>query len=191
MGGELPNHRAVTVSTDHALDAAGVAAAFERIAQFALGVPDPLAVVGVRRGGVHLGQRLVQRLTEAGRTVPPLGILDIALYRDDAFRAAHRPQVGVTEIGFDLEGRSVLLCDDVLYTGRTIRAALDELMDFGRPRRVYLAALIDRGGRELPIAADVVGAALTVPPQANVEVHFGEDGGADEVRIERRASGGS
>ena len=187
----MPNDLSVKLPADLALDPAGVGVAFERLAEFAHGLPDPLAVVGVRRGGVHLGRRLVQRLSEAGRQVPPLGILDIGLYRDDAFSAAHRPVVGPTEMGFALDGRSVLLCDDVLYTGRTIRAALDELMDFGRPRRVYLAVLIDRGGRELPIAADVVGAQLTVPTGASVEVRLREDGGVDEVRIEPRPAGGA
>ena len=165
--------------------------ALERLATFVVAIPGPLAVIGVRRGGVHLASRLVQRLVASGRQPPPpLGVLDIALYRDDAFQAAHRPKVGPTEIAFSIEGRPVVLCDDVLYTGRTIRAALDELMDFGRPQRVYLAVLVDRGGRELPIAADVVGAHLTVPADASVEVRFHEEGGVDEVRIEQRAKGG-
>jgi pyrimidine operon attenuation protein / uracil phosphoribosyltransferase len=180
----------VSDSPSIALDAAAVQVAFERVASYVLNIPGPLAVIGVRRGGVHLAERLGQRLAAAGRQPPPsLGVLDIALYRDDAFVSAHRPKVGPTEISFSIEGRPVVLCDDVLYTGRTIRAALDELMDFGRPQRVYLAVLIDRGGRELPITADIAGATLQVPSDASVEVHFREEGGTDEVRIEPRARG--
>jgi pyrimidine operon attenuation protein/uracil phosphoribosyltransferase len=177
----------VETSSQIVLDAAGVSAAFERIAAFVLKIPGPVAVVGVRRGGVHLAARLVQRLAQAGRQpAPPLGVLDIGLYRDDAFRAAHLPVVGPTEISFPIDGRPVVLCDDVLYTGRTIRAAIDELMDFGRPQRVYLAVLIDRGGRELPIAADVAGERLEAPAGTNVEVRFREDGGVDEVLLQQR-----
>lgn len=145
-----------------------------------------LAIVGIRRGGVHLAGRLRRTLAAAGRE-PPLGTLDIALYRDDLSERSPAPVVGPTDIPFAVTGKNIVLVDDVLYTGRTVRAALDELVDFGRPRRVLLAVLVDRGGRELPIAADVVGLTLAVPEAEQVEVRLVESGAArDEVVVQRR-----
>ena len=145
-----------------------------------------LAVVGIRRGGVHLAERLRRELSAAGGEVP-IGTLDIALYRDDLSERAPAPLVGPTVIDFSVTGKTIVLVDDVLYTGRTVRAALDELVDFGRPRRVLLAVLVDRGGRELPIAADIVGARLEVPEAEQVEVRLTEGGTpVDQVIVKAR-----
>jgi pyrimidine operon attenuation protein / uracil phosphoribosyltransferase len=164
------------------MDAEAVERAVQRIARDilerarALGEVDRLALVGIRRGGVPLAERLGAVIAAATGKAPPRGTLDIALYRDDLAERGAAPVVGRTEIGFPLEGRTVVLADDVLYTGRTIRAALDELVDFGRPRRVWLAVLVDRGGRELPIAADFTGATLEAPVSDRVQVRWRENG---------------
>ena len=149
--------------------------------------PGELAIVGIRRGGVHLAERLRRELAAGGKE-PPLGTLDIALYRDDLSERAAAPVVGPTDIPFSITGKTIVLVDDVLYTGRTVRAALDELVDFGRPRRVLLAVLVDRGGRELPIAADVAGAQVAVPEAEQVEVRLTE-GGAPEDAVVVKARG--
>ncbi len=146
-----------------------------------------LAVVGIRTGGVHLAQRLRREITALTGTEPPIGTIDIALYRDDFSERAGAPVVGPTDIRFPVTGKTIVLVDDVLYTGRTVRAALDQLVDFGRPRRVLLAVLVDRGGRELPIAPDVVGSRLDVPGTDQVEVRLVEAGApTDAVVIQRR-----
>ncbi len=147
-----------------------------------------LAVVGIRTGGVHLAQRLVREIAAVTGRTPPVGTLDIALYRDDLSERAAAPVVGPTDIRFPVTGKTIVLVDDVLYTGRTVRAALDELVDFGRPRRVLLAVLVDRGGRELPIAADVVGAKLEVAAGDQVEVRLVE-GGAPQDAVVVKARG--
>jgi pyrimidine operon attenuation protein/uracil phosphoribosyltransferase len=144
--------------------------------------PGELAIVGIRRGGVHLAERLRRELAASGKE-PPLGTLDIALYRDDLSERAAAPVVGPTDIPFSITGKTIVLVDDVLYTGRTVRAALDELVDFGRPRRVLLAVLVDRGGRELPIAADVTGAQVAVPEAEQVEVRLTEGGAAEDAVV--------
>jgi pyrimidine operon attenuation protein/uracil phosphoribosyltransferase len=147
----------------------------------AAGAADQLVIVGVRRGGVTLAARLRADLARRLGHQPPLGTLDIALYRDDLAVRGATPLVGPTDIRFPIEGSTVLLVDDVLYTGRTVRAALDELLDFGRPRRVWLAVLVDRGGHELPIAADFTGATLEVPDGQDVQVRLREDGAAEDA----------
>lgn len=147
-----------------------------------------LVLVGVKRRGDLLARRLSQRLAERlGREVP-VGSLDITLYRDDFDSLSEQPIVGQTEIAFPLDGRTVVLVDDVLFTGRTVRAALDELLDLGRPARIALAVLIDRGGRELPICADIVGQALVVEPGDQVQVLLSELDGRDAVVLFRAAS---
>lgn len=127
-------------------------------------------LVGVRRRGVPLAERLAERLAASGGQRPDVGSLDIAFYRDDLSRVAQQPLVGVTDIPFSVDDRDVCLVDDVLYTGRTVRAALDALLELGRPRRIRLAVLVDRGHRELPIQADYVGLTLTTKADDDVRV---------------------
>jgi pyrimidine operon attenuation protein/uracil phosphoribosyltransferase len=145
-----------------------------------------LAIVGIRRGGVHLAERLRAEIAQATGVAPPAGTLDIALYRDDLAERGSAPVVGPTDIQFPLAGKTILLVDDVLYTGRTVRAALDELVDFGRPRRVLLAVLVDRGGRELPIAPDLVGETVRVGGDEDVVVRLREGGAAEDVVVVTR-----
>jgi pyrimidine operon attenuation protein/uracil phosphoribosyltransferase len=142
-----------------------------------------LAIVGIRRGGVHLGERLRRELQAALGAEPAFGTLDIALYRDDLAEKGAAPVIGPTDVRFPVEGKTIVLVDDVLYTGRTVRAALDELVDFGRPRRVWLAVLVDRGGRELPIAADFVGERLDVPEDRDVQVRLREAGAPEDTVV--------
>ena len=145
-----------------------------------------LALVGVRTRGVHLARRLARNLKEITGDDVPTGALDITLYRDDLMRHAVGPQplVRRTEIPFSIDDRKILLVDDVLYTGRTIRAALDALIDFGRPRAIQLVVLIDRGHRELPIKADYVGKNLPTSLKESVQVRLEEIDGVDEVVLE-------
>jgi pyrimidine operon attenuation protein / uracil phosphoribosyltransferase len=146
---------------------------------------DDLALVGIRSRGEHLARRLAEQLRQiAGRAVPT-GALDITLYRDDLMRHAVGPQplVRSTEIPFSIDDRIILLVDDVLYTGRTVRAALDALIDFGRPQAIQLVVLVDRGHRELPIKADYVGKNLPTSRRESVQVRLEEVDGDDEVVI--------
>ncbi|MDD9939075.1 MAG: bifunctional pyr operon transcriptional regulator/uracil phosphoribosyltransferase PyrR [Myxococcales bacterium] len=150
-----------------------------------------LALVGVRRGGVPIAQRLAEEIGRAEGRQVPVGAVDITLYRDDAAVALPDPKVGPSDIDFDIGGRDLVLVDDVLHTGRTVRAAIDHLLDYGRPRRIWLAVLADRGGRELPVAADFVGRVLEVPEGAILDVFA--DGGEDDRAVVRTAppEGGS
>ena len=145
-----------------------------------------IALVGIRTRGVPLARRLARALKEINGDDVPTGALDITLYRDDLMRHPIGPQpiVRRTEIAFPIDDRKVLLVDDVLYTGRTIRAALDALIDFGRPRAIQLVVLVDRGHRELPIKADYVGKNLPTSPSQSVQVRLQEIDGRDEVVIE-------
>ena len=144
-----------------------------------------LALIGIRSRGVHLGQRLRRALQEIeGGPLIPFGVVDITLYRDDLDRGLQTPRVQGTDIAFPVEGRPILLVDDVLFTGRTTRAAMDALVDFGRPQSIQLAVLIDRGHRELPIRADYVGKNLPTSRGERVSVHLAESDGVDEVVIE-------
>jgi len=147
-----------------------------------------LVVVGIRRRGVPLAQRIADYIGQIEGTPVPVGALDITLYRDDFQHVMRHPQVGKTEIKEDITDKIVILVDDVLFTGRTIRAALDELIDFGRPRRIQLAVLIDRGHRELPIKADYVGKNVPTAENEMVEVHLEEIDGDDEVLLAEKAS---
>jgi len=145
-----------------------------------------IAVIGIRSRGEILAQRLSSRLSkELGRDVP-YGTLDITLYRDDlnSPQSASQPQVRTTEIGFDIDDKIIVLVDDVLYTGRSARAAMDALIDLGRPRVIKLAVLVDRAGRELPIQADFAGYKTDVAPGKLVQVNLIESDGKDEVVIE-------
>jgi pyrimidine operon attenuation protein/uracil phosphoribosyltransferase len=140
-----------------------------------------LVLVGIQRRGVQIADRIAAVIKAREGADVPRGALDITLYRDDLQTVGPRPVVGKTELPVALEGRHVIIVDDVLFTGRTIRAALDELADFGRPATVGLAVLIDRGGRELPIQPDIVGKHVEVPPGSRVDVFVTELDGRDEV----------
>lgn len=147
---------------------------------------EELALVGIRTRGVTLARRLGQRLAEITGEAVPTGALDITLYRDDLMRSPVGPQpvIRKTEIPFSIDDRKILLVDDVLYTGRTIRAALDALIDFGRPKAIQLVVLVDRGHRELPIKADYVGKNLPTSLKESVQVRLQEHDGVDEVVVE-------
>ncbi len=145
-----------------------------------------LALIGIRTRGVPLAVRLATRLSDLVKQSFPVGTLDITLYRDDLSTVAPQPLLKKTEIDFDLNGRTVLLCDDVLYTGRTIRAALDGVIDLGRPRAIRLAVLVDRGHREFPIEANYVGKSVPTASREIIQVKFQETDGADEVWILER-----
>jgi pyrimidine operon attenuation protein/uracil phosphoribosyltransferase len=169
------------------LDAEGIDRALTRIAYEILeknkGV-DNLVLVGIRTGGVFLAKRLAGKIARIeGRDIP-MGILDITLYRDDLLKNKKKPKLGRTDIPFSLDDRKVVLVDDVLFTGRTVRAAMDALIDFGRPKLIQLAVLVDRGHRELPIRADFVGKNLPSSLWEAVSVNLTENRGRDEVVIE-------
>jgi pyrimidine operon attenuation protein/uracil phosphoribosyltransferase len=144
-----------------------------------------LALVGIRSRGVYIAERLRRILAEIeGGELVPFGVVDITLYRDDLDRRMQNPVVQGTRIEFDVDGKRILLIDDVLFTGRTIRAALDALVDFGRPQAVELAVLVDRGHRELPIRADYVGKNIPTARHEDVAVRLSEADGVDEVVVE-------
>jgi pyrimidine operon attenuation protein / uracil phosphoribosyltransferase len=147
---------------------------------------EEMALIGIRARGVPIAARLANHLRELTGVDVPTGTLDITLYRDDLMRHPVGPQpvIRKTEIPFSLDNRLILLVDDVLYTGRTIRAALDALIDFGRPRAIQLVVLIDRGHRELPIRADYVGRNIPTSRQQSVQVRLAEVDGRDEVEVE-------
>jgi len=169
------------------MDAEGMDRAISRIAYEILernkGGKD-VVLVGIRTGGVFLAQRLQKIIVGIEGIVVPLGILDITFYRDDLSSARKKPRPGKTDINFSLDDKKVVLVDDVLFTGRTIRAAMDALIDFGRPRLIQLAVLIDRGHRELPIRADFVGKNLPSSLWEAVTVNLFEKSGINEVVIE-------
>ena len=146
---------------------------------------EDLALVGIRTRGVPLARRIAQSIREINQHDIPTGALDITLYRDDLMRTAvgAQPLIRRTELPFSIDDRRILLVDDVLYTGRTIRAALDALIEFGRPKAIQLVVLVDRGHRELPIKADYVGKNLPTSPSESVQVHLTEIDGRDEVEI--------
>jgi pyrimidine operon attenuation protein/uracil phosphoribosyltransferase len=145
-----------------------------------------LALVGIKRRGVPLAERLGKLIAGIEKRPIDTGVLDIQLYRDDLTTKDEHPVVKDGAIGFDINGRDVILCDDVLYTGRTIRAALDALFDHGRPRRVQLVALIDRGHRELPIEATYVGRHVPTSSREIIEVKFNEVDGDEQVLLVER-----
>lgn len=147
-----------------------------------------VALIGIRTGGVYLAERIRQLIREIENINPSLGILDITLYRDDLSVLDYLPTLKKTEITFSIDDKPILLVDDVIFTGRTIRAALDAIIDFGRPSSIELAVLIDRGGRELPIQPDFVGKRFAVSKTEIIDVHFKEQGfKADEVILRKRA----
>jgi pyrimidine operon attenuation protein/uracil phosphoribosyltransferase len=168
------------------MDAAAVDRALTRMAHEILegnGGSDRLALVGIRSRGVPLARRLAARIEAIEGVRVPFGIIDITLYRDDLDTSPDRPEVHGTEIPFDVHDMTIVIVDDVLFTGRTVRAALDALVDFGRPRRVRLAVLVDRGHRELPIRPDHVGKNLPTSLDQSVRVRLSESDGRDEVVV--------
>ncbi len=146
---------------------------------------DGLLLIGIQRRGVPLAQRIAAAILENEGAQVPVGALDITFYRDDLSLVAQQPVVKGTELPSGIDGRTVVLVDDVLYTGRTIRAAMDALVDFGRPQAIRLAVLVDRGHRELPIRADHVGKNVPTSREEIVRVHLEETDGEDGVEIER------
>ena len=147
---------------------------------------ESLCLMGIQTRGVILAQRLGAQIKKITKTEVPTGILDINLYRDDLTRVAEQPVIHKTEINFDLQDKTVVLVDDVIYTGRTIRAALDALIDFGRPKRIEVAILVDRGHRELPIRADFVGKNIPTNEDEIVHVRFTETDNKEEVTVDQR-----
>ncbi|MBI4916228.1 MAG: bifunctional pyr operon transcriptional regulator/uracil phosphoribosyltransferase PyrR [Acidobacteria bacterium] len=178
------------------LDARGIARALERMAAEILekvGDESLLYLVGVQTRGVPLARRLARLIAAKTGCEPTVGALDITLYRDDVgpWRAAHQqPLLRDTALPVKVDGRTVCLVDDVLYTGRTVRAALDTLMDYGRPQAIRLAVLVDRGHRELPIAADFVGRAVPTAASEDVQVRLKESDGEEGVWLAREEARG-
>ncbi|HUJ78747.1 MAG TPA: bifunctional pyr operon transcriptional regulator/uracil phosphoribosyltransferase PyrR [Nitrospiria bacterium] len=184
----------MTSQPDHGrtlLDRDGIQRAVSRIAHEILernkGV-GRLALVGIQRGGVYIARRLAKKIGEIEKSDVPVGALDITLYRDDLNIKKAQPTLRKTEIPFELDERHVVLVDDVLYTGRTIRAAMDGLMDLGRPQTIQLAVLIDRGHRELPIRADYVGKNVPTGQDESVHVSLEEEGEEDRVLLLKHAA---
>jgi pyrimidine operon attenuation protein/uracil phosphoribosyltransferase len=174
--------------TRQVMDALAIQRALTRIAHEILERnkgSDELALVGIRSRGVYLAERIRSKMHEIeGGPLAPFGVVDITLYRDDLDRGVQNPVVKGTDIPFGVDGRRILLVDDVLFTGRTIRAAMDALVDFGRPQSIQLAVLVDRGHRELPIRADYVGKNLPTSRREEVHVLLAEADGKDEVLIQ-------
>jgi pyrimidine operon attenuation protein/uracil phosphoribosyltransferase len=172
------------------LDEPGIARTLRRLAHEIIErVPQsdrPLYLVGIRTGGAYLAQRLVELMAQAGEPRPHLGAVDISLYRDDVFNGLPKPEIGPTELFEPVEGKIIVLVDDVLFTGRTVRAAMDVLADYGRPRSVMLAALVDRGRRELPIQPDFVGISVQTTAGESVRVMLRERGEPDRVVLRER-----
>lgn len=168
------------------LDAKGIKRTIQRISHEILeknqGITD-LAIIGIRARGAYLAERIAKNMQAIENKEVPVGALDITLYRDDLTEVAEQPVVHSTEIDFDITGKRIILVDDVLYTGRTVRCALDELIDFGRPANIQLAVLIDRGHRELPIRPDFVGKNIPTSKNESVEVRLSESDDTEEVIV--------
>jgi pyrimidine operon attenuation protein/uracil phosphoribosyltransferase len=181
MGMEKGMHEKVRI-----MDRQGIRRALTRIAHEIIERnkgTENLVLIGIRRRGVPLASRLAERIKEIEGSSVPVGTLDITLYRDDLSTLSHQPVVHQTEVGFSVEDKKVILVDDVLYTGRTIRAALDAVIDLGRPSVIQLAALVDRGHRELPIRADYVGKNVPTSRKEVIAVQLEEIDGDDGVLI--------
>jgi len=169
------------------IDASGIDRILTRMVHEILEVhkgTEQLTLIGIQTRGVHMARRLQKRIHAIEGVEVPVGILDITLYRDDWTRISHHPVIQATDIPFSVDERDILLIDDVLFTGRTIRAAMDALIDFGRPNRIELAVLVDRGHRELPIQANYVGKSLPTRRAENVNVMFSESDGMDQIVLE-------
>jgi pyrimidine operon attenuation protein / uracil phosphoribosyltransferase len=152
---------------------------------------EDLVLIGIRRRGVTIAQRLSAKLKHIAGVDVPVGALDINLYRDDLSEIASQPILKKTEIPFSVQGKHIVLCDDVLYTGRTIRAALDSIIDMGRPRTIRLAVLLDRGGRELPIQPNYVGKNVNVSQRELIEVALEDEDGIEHVQVTVRSPDGA
>jgi len=173
------------------LDARAMSRALQRMAVEVLELShgtDDLVLIGIQRRGVELAERIAKSIEQDEGAVVPRGALDITLYRDDLETVGPKPVIGETRFPGELAGKHVVIVDDVLYTGRTARAALDELADFGRPKRISLCVLVDRGGRELPIHPDIVGKQVKVNSGERVDVLVEELDGRDEVALVRQGA---
>lgn len=144
-----------------------------------------LALIGIRSRGVHLARRIARKIGEIGNITPPVGAIDVTSYRDDRAFGQPTPNVGAPEVAFSLDDKSVVLIDDVIFRGRTIRAAMEAVARLGQPRRILVAVLVDRGARELPIRADVVGKNVDAGEGERVNVLFAESDGIDQVTVSR------
>ncbi len=171
-------------------DEAGIARTLRRLAhEIVEQLPQserPIYLVGIRTGGAYLAHRLADLIVQAGEPRPLLGAVDISLYRDDVFKGLPKPEIGPTELPEPVDGKTIVLVDDVLFTGRTVRAAMDVLADYGRPRAVKLAALVDRGLRELPIHPDFVGVTIQTMASESIRVMLKERGEPDRVVLRER-----
>lgn len=176
------------------LDKAGIQKTLRRIAHEIIEKnkdTHDLIIIGIMNRGAHIAHRLAKAVAEIDGPQPPVGTLDITLYRDDLSVVAEQPVVHKTDLMFDITNKKVILVDDVLYTGRTVRAALTELIDFGRPQFIQLAVLIDRGFRELPIRPDYVGKNIPTSQKEVVEVRLEESDGVDEVVVMEKDNNGN
>jgi pyrimidine operon attenuation protein/uracil phosphoribosyltransferase len=175
------------VERSEILDSVGIARVLRRMAfEIIERNGQDVYIVGIRTGGAWLAERMVKLLEQSGEQGPDLGVIDITLYRDDVFLGLPKPEIGPTDLRKTIDDRTIVLVDDVLYTGRTVRAAMDVLLDYGRPRRVQLAVLVDRGRRELPIQPDFVGVRQQTTAEHSVRVMFSERGESDRVVLRER-----
>ena len=172
------------VIMDHSAVSRAIRRIASEIAEVGRGEGD-LALVGIHTGGVPLCQRVARAYAKQEGAAPPVGEMDITLYRDDIYTGLERPEVGTTDLPFDVNGARIVLVDDVLFTGRTVRAALDQLWDFGRPRSIWLAVLVDRGHRELPIAAQYIGRRVDTAQVDRVVVSVDGDAPSQSDRVVR------
>ena len=173
------------------MDARAIDRALTRIAHEIVEVNhgvENLAILGIQRRGVQLAERIVAEIERSGGSRPDIGVIDITLYRDDLESISDQAVVQETDIPFDVEGKVIVLVDDVLYTGRTVRAALNEIMDFGRPKRIQLAVLVDRGHREIPIRADFVGKNVPTSKNEQIKVKVEDLDGTWEVELIDRSA---
>ena len=170
------------MTSERVLGAAEVQAALSKMATQLTGQPEkaPLAIIAIRRGGEAVARRLASLIESQTGTRPPVGTVDITLYRDDGFAPGDWPEVGITNIPFDVSKHTVALVDDVLYTGRTVRAAIDVVLDYGRPAAIRLATLVDRGLREFPIRADAVGHEVQTSREQHVQVSLQDEASDDD-----------
>ncbi len=186
MSTHVPDHAGLNSAVKSLLDAEGLSRTLSRIAHEIIERNDDLdtlALVGIRTRGVPLAERLAELIEERSGAEVALGAVDITFHRDDRERATDQPVVTGTDLGFELEGATCVLVDDVLYTGRTIRAAIETLFEHGRPARVQLAVLVDRGHRELPIRPDYVGKNLPTSRSERIQVQLAETDGVDSILL--------